>query len=183
MLIATRGLGEGHTLIHGTLPAHVRSAANGNGHGNSSRLRAIDRALLLQSSPLLANATASQIWRLSAIARELTIAPGAEAIARGGDAAILIVLSGSLDVEGNGQSGTATSGDVIGLYETLAGARFDASVKGKTEATVLRIDRIALFELLADNTDLLQGVFSILLRSSFGASASKRRETSALATT
>jgi len=76
------------------------------------------------------------------------------------------VLSGALSVEGNGQSGTATAGDSIGIYETLAGARFDVAVQGTKEAQVLRIDRLALFELLADNTDLLQGVFSILLRRS-----------------
>jgi ATP:ADP antiporter, AAA family len=155
MLIATRKLGAGHTLIHGSLPPDMKNAAH---------FRPIDRALLLQSSPLLAHATAAQIWRLSAIAREISIAPGVDAIARGGDAAILIVLSGSLTVEGDAQSATAAAGDVIGLYETLAGSRFDIVVKGHADARVLRIDRIALFELLADNTDLLQGVFSILLR-------------------
>src|SRR5690349_7300922 len=133
MLIATRKLGEGHTLIHGSLPADLKNAA---------QMRAIDRVLLLQSSLLLAHATAAQIWRLSAIAREKTIKAGEEALARGGDSAILIVLSGALSDEGNGQSGTATAGDSIGLYETLAGAKFDVAVKGQTEAKILRIDRL-----------------------------------------
>jgi CRP-like cAMP-binding protein/HEAT repeat protein len=162
MLIATRHLDAGHTLIQGSLPSDIKNAA---------RLRAIDRALVLQSSPLLAQATAAQVWRLSAIARERTIKPGEEALARGGDAAIIVVLSGSLSVESDGQSGTADAGDSIGLYETLAGSRFDVAVKGVTEASVMRIDRAALFELLADNTDLLQGVFSILLRSAFTTAA------------
>jgi AAA family ATP:ADP antiporter len=155
MLIATRDLGAGHTLIHGSLPPGMTSPA---------QLRTVDRALLLQASPLLAHATATQVWRLSAIARELTIAPNAEALAKGADPAILIVLSGSLNVEGQGQSGTATAGDAIGLYETLAGSPIGPSVTAITETKVLRIDRQALFELLADHTDLLQGVFSILLR-------------------
>jgi CRP-like cAMP-binding protein len=60
--------------------------------------------------------------------------------------------------------GTATPGDVIGMYETLAGAKLDAAVTAHGEAHLLRLDRAALFELLADHTDLLQGVFSILLR-------------------
>jgi CRP-like cAMP-binding protein len=157
MLIATRGFGEGHTLIRGTLPPDMKDSAH---------LGGVDRALLLQSSPLLAHATAAQIWRLSAIARDKTVAAGAEAIARGGDPAIIVVLSGALSVEGSGQSGTATAGDIVGLYETLAGSRFDAVVTAKTEAKILRIDRAGLFELLADHTDLLQGVFSILLRRS-----------------
>jgi CRP-like cAMP-binding protein len=169
MLIATRNLGAGHTLVHGTLPPDLKSTAH---------LRPVDRALLLQSSPLLAHATATQVWRLSSIARETTVAANAEAYPKSGDAAILVVLSGELAVEGNGQSGTATAGDVVGLYETLAGTRLDASVTAKTEAKVLRIERHGLFELLADHTDLLQGVFSILLRRSAFANQPLRREES-----
>jgi AAA family ATP:ADP antiporter len=156
MLIETHGLATGHTLIHGTLPPDLKASAH---------LRPIDRALLLQSSPLLAHATATQVWRLQAIARETTIAAGAEALPKGGEAAILVVLSGSLRVEGANQAGAATAGDVIGMYETLAGTPCEATVISTDDSTVLRIDRGGLFELLADHTDLLQGIFSILLRS------------------
>ena len=131
---------------------------------DTAHLRPVDRVLLLQSSPLLANATAAQLWRLSALAREATVAAGAEAFPKGSEAAILIVLSGSLAVEGAGVEGTATAGDVIGMYETLAGSALGASVKAVKESRVLRIDRGGLFELLADHTDLLQGIFSMLLR-------------------
>jgi AAA family ATP:ADP antiporter len=168
MLIETRDLGKGHTVINGSLPSDMKSSAH---------LRSIDRALLLQSSPLLARATAAQIWRLSAISREIKIAEGAEALGKGAEAAILVVLSGSLRVEGPDQSGTATAGDVIGTYETLAGARVDATVIANTESTVLRIDRGGLFELLADHTDLLQGTFSVLLRSSVAKSEDRSGNT------
>ena len=63
------------------------------------------------------------------------------------------------------RAGTATAGDLIGIYETLAGTRLDAAVTAIKDTRVLRIERAALFELLADHTDLLQGLFSILLRS------------------
>lgn len=159
MMIESRGLETGHTLIHGTLPAEVREQAH-------DERRPLDRVLLLQSSPLLAHATAAQLWRLSAIARPLTVAGGKTVIERGGEAAILIVLSGSLNVESPPSAGTANAGDVIGMYETLAGATLDATVTAHGESHLLRLDRAALFELLADHTDLLQGVFSILLRSS-----------------
>jgi len=129
-------------------------------------LRAVDRVLVLQSSPLLAHATAAQLWRLSEIAREATIQAGAEALPKGGEAAILIVLSGSLKVAGTESAGTATAGDVIGLYETLAGSGIDASITANSETRILRIDRGGLFELLADHTDLLQGIFSMLLKRS-----------------
>jgi CRP-like cAMP-binding protein len=159
MLIETRQLSAGQTLLPGTLPPDMKSAAH---------LRPVDRLLLLQSSPLLTHATAPQLWKLSALAHERTIAPGAEALAKGGEAAILIVLSGSLKVEETAQHATADAGDLIGLYETLAGTRLEAAVTAITETRLLRIERAALFELLAEHTDLLQGVFSVLLRRSSG---------------
>jgi AAA family ATP:ADP antiporter len=166
MLIESRQLSAGQTLIHGTLPPDMKDAAH---------LRPVDNLLLLQSSPLLAHATAPQLWRLSAIARERTVAANAEALPKGSEAAILVVLSGALRVDEKGQQGTATAGDVIGMYETLAGSRLDAAVTAIKETRVLRIDRAALFELLADHTDLLQGLFSLLLRSAFAKATADRR--------
>jgi len=159
-LIESHRLAFGHTLVRGTLPPNNGGAAR----LDSGDLRPVDRLLLLQSSPLLAHATAAQLWRLTAIARPLTVAAGKRILDRGGEASILIVLSGSLKVEAPQSTSTATPGDLIGMYETLAGARIDASVAAETEAHILRLDRAALFELLADHTDLLQGVFSTLLR-------------------
>ena len=156
MMIESRDLVAGNTLLRGTLPPDVRLAAR-------DELQPVDRVLLLQSSPLLAHATAAQLWRLSAIARPLTFAAGKEVMERGGAASIVIVLSGLLKVD-SAEGDPADTGDVIGMYETLAGVPMDATVTAVSDAHVLRLDRTALFELLADHTDLLQGVFSILLR-------------------
>jgi ATP:ADP antiporter, AAA family len=164
MMIETRGLHRGRPLIHGSLPADLKALPH-------DQLRPIDRVLLLQSSPLLSHATAAQLWRLSSIARPITTAGGKPIIERGGEAAILIVLSGALTVESPESVGTANAGDVIGMYETLAGVKLDATVTAHGQAHLLRLDRAALFGLLADHTDLLQGVFSILLRSSAFAKA------------
>jgi CRP-like cAMP-binding protein len=73
---------------------------------------------------------------------------------------MLCVLAGTLRVDGD----TAGPGDVIGVHETLAGSRLDGTVTVIEPATVLKVDRGELFELLADHTDLLQGVFSQLVR-------------------
>jgi CRP-like cAMP-binding protein len=157
MMIESRGLATGHPLIRGSLAPDLKDRGRDD-------LRPIDRVLLMQSSPLLAHATATQLWRLSAIARPITIQAGKTVVEHGGEASILIVLSGSLSVDAPEGGGTATAGDVIGMYETLAGAKLDATIAALTAAHVLRLDRDALFELLADYTDLLQGVFSKLVR-------------------
>jgi AAA family ATP:ADP antiporter len=158
MLIQRRHLETGHTVIHADLPAEVRTIV---GEG----LKPVDRLLLLQSSPLLAHATAAQLWRLSAIARPVPLLTGKEPLTRGGEPAILIVLSGSVRVEtGEGQPRIAEPGDVIGMYETLGGSPINATVTVTAPGMALRLDRDELFELLADHTDLLQGIFSALMR-------------------
>jgi CRP-like cAMP-binding protein/HEAT repeat protein len=157
MMIESRGLTTGHTLVPGNLAADVKAEAQ-------KELRPVDRVILLQGSPLLAHATAAQLWRMSAIARQVTLAPGKEVLAKGAEASILIVLTGLLKVESGAEARTADTGDVIGMYETLAGAPIDATITATEPVQLLRLDHDALFELLADHTDLLQGIFSMLLR-------------------
>jgi len=157
MLIQRHHLDAGHTLMHANLPAVKELVGDG--------LKPVDRLLLLQSSPLLAHATAAQLWRLSAIARPVPLQMDKLPLAKGGEPAILIVLSGSLRVEtGDGQPGIATAGDVIGMYETLGGSPVNATIIVTAPGMALRVDRDELFELLADHTDLLQGIFSALMR-------------------
>jgi len=158
MLIQRRRLETGHTLIHGDLTSELKEKARDG-------LDAAERVLLMQSSPLLAHATAAQLWRLSAIARPIDLQPGVVPLARGGEAAILVVISGEVKVEAAGaEAGTAMAGDVIGMFETLGGSPLGATLTVTAPGTALRLERQELFELLADHTDLLQGVFSGLLR-------------------
>ena len=158
MLIATHDLATGHTLIHGNLPPDIKDAAH---------LRPVDRVLLLQSSPLLAHATAAQLWRLSAIAREATVAAGRRGAAqgqRGGDPDRAVGLA-----EGRRRrpAGTADSRRRDRHVRNAGRDRRSARRSRPTpRRTLLRIDRGGLFELLADHTDLLQGIFSMLLRRS-----------------
>ena len=168
MLIQRRHLDTGHTLMRGNLPPQLRERVGGGlrapGAG-SEGLRPVDRLLLLQGSPLLAHATAAQLWRLSAIARPVPLQVDKELLPKGGEPAIFIVLSGALNVVARDRpAAMAGAGDLIGMYETLGGSPFDATVTVTAAGMALRLDRDELFELLADHTDLLQGIFSALMR-------------------
>lgn len=158
MLIQRRHLATGHTLVHRDPTVDMRGLS-------ADAIRPVDRVLILQGRPLLAHATAAQLWRLSALARPVDLLPDSTPLARGGEPAILIVLSGSLRVESADQpAGIATAGDVIGLYETLGGSPIDATVTVTAGGTALRLERDDLFGMLADHTELLQGIYSGLLR-------------------
>ena len=85
--ITARGLDTGHTI--------VRGSRTGLAGITAGELRVVDRMLVLQSSPLLAHATAAQLWSLSQIARPVTLAFGAEALKPDAEPAMLFVVAGN----------------------------------------------------------------------------------------
>jgi ATP/ADP translocase/HEAT repeat protein/CRP-like cAMP-binding protein len=158
MLMASDG-GAGWTgVVHGRLPdTGLRGAAG--------VLQPMERVLLLQGNPLLTRATSAQLVRLAAIAREVPLVPGTALVRDSDDLAIYLVVRGALRVEMPGAAPIAAQpGDAVGLYETLADVHAGATVVVSEAGTALRIDGRDLFDLLADHVDLLQGLFSALLR-------------------
>ena len=157
LLIESSARPEWQSVVHGRLPPVLeRRAASG--------LQAVDRLVLLQSSPLLGRATTTQLLSLATVARQVPLTTGVNPLA-GDEAAILTVLSGAVLVEREGGvSDTARAGDVIGIYETLGGATMASRIEVVEEGAALRFARSDVFDVLADNIDLLQGIFSGLLR-------------------
>jgi CRP-like cAMP-binding protein len=159
MLLDRRGGARWKGVTRGRIPQPIRRRT-GDG------LQPMERVLLLQANPLLAGATSGQLLRLAAIARDVPLVPGTTLVREGDEAAIHIVVSGSLSVEAPGAAPLAVlPGDAVGIYETLADAHAEATVSVAEAGSALRIGGRELFDLLADHVDLLQGLFSALLRS------------------
>jgi CRP-like cAMP-binding protein len=142
-------------------------------HGQISRdlERRIDRGIqpvelgmLLQTSAILSRATTSQLVALTGIARPTALKVGTDPLA-GFEQSILVVLSGAVRVERDGyEPELADPGDVIGLAETFGGLPVTLRGEVVREGEGLRFSRTELFDVLAENVDLVQGIFSRLLR-------------------
>jgi AAA family ATP:ADP antiporter len=158
MLLNRRGREHLLPVMRGNIPPEIRRLA-------ADGLSPIERVLLLQSSPLLRHATGEQLLRLAAIAREVPLTEGTVLFGEAENPAIYGLVTGELRVEMAGRpASTLSEGDVVGLYETLAAVPAGVNVTVTKSGTALRIDRQELFDLLADNIDLLQGLFSALAR-------------------
>ena len=158
MLLDTRSGASWGRALRGRIPVDIARLAEAG-------LQPIERVLLLQTSPLLERATGEQLLRLAAIARQVDVVEGAVLFGETENAAIYTLLSGEIRVEAPGEPPlTLDAGDTVGIYEALAGVPAGARVTVTKSGTALRIDRRELFDLLADNIDLLQGLFSGLLR-------------------
>jgi AAA family ATP:ADP antiporter len=128
-------------------------------------LQMIEKMLVLAGMPVLSRASSDQLQALAGIARQTTLNSGDVVVAAGDAPAIHIILDGELSVEplDGGAAVRAGAGDCTGLFETLGG-RAETGWRGQVTrpGVALRIDREGLFDLLADQIDLLQGLFSAL---------------------
>jgi len=133
------------------------------------QLKPIEKVLLLQDLPVFSRTTADELFALAAIAREFPLVDAERVFNEGDPPTLHIVLSGELSVQSpddDGEAEVVRAGDVLGLHETLAGTSFDWRAKVVKGGMALRIDRDKLFEVLADQEDLLQALFSALFHSS-----------------
>ena len=130
-------------------------------------LQPVEKILLMEEVAVFARASAADVSALAAIGREVRAAAG-ETLFKDGDApAIYVLVTGELALEplSGGTPLAAGPGDTIGVYETLSGADTTGWRAHVTQTAVaLRIEREALFDLLADHMGLLQAMFSAVLR-------------------
>jgi len=130
-------------------------------------LQVVDKMLLISEMPVFRRASADDLAALAGITREVTLVPGASLFKAGDSPALYVILAGelALEPEAGGQPQSAGPGDTVGVYETLAGAERTGWRGHVTQAGVaLRVDRDALFDLLTDRIELLQGLFSAMMR-------------------
>jgi ATP/ADP translocase/HEAT repeat protein/CRP-like cAMP-binding protein len=169
-LIESRAEVLSEVVLPGELSPEVqRKAAAG--------LQAVDRVLLLQGSPLLKAANGTQLLRLAARAHTVTLKSGVDPLANLIEPSLLVLLTGTITVtRADGTPQTADSGDTIGIYQALSGKPVGATLAPDGEGTALRFSRTDLFDVLADETALIQSVFAGLLKA-----AERRAEEAALA--
>jgi len=131
----------------------------------SRAMQPLEKAILLKQNPLLARATVSQLLDVAAIAREIPLDRDSVLFTESDRPAIYHVLRGVVRLEADGTDPIdAGPRATIGVAETVAGVSIGRRAQVIREGHALRIDRQELLEVLADHIDLLQGIFSGLLR-------------------
>jgi CRP-like cAMP-binding protein len=159
---------DARAVIKGTAPADKQALA-------TDGLAPIEKVLVLQAVPVFARVSAEELLQIAAVAREIKLEAGTPLAAEGDAAGIIAVITGELSVEPPPQDPrdpgprmqtlTANTGDVVGLYETMAGLPFGRAIHVARRGTALRIDRAELFDLAGQRPALLQQMFEALFRS------------------
>jgi HEAT repeat protein/CRP-like cAMP-binding protein len=130
-----------------------------------SSMPALDKAIQLRHNPLLGQASVNQLLDLAAVAREIPLQQDMVLFSEIDGPAIYHLLAGNIRLDANGANPIeAGPGATIGIAETLAGVSIGRRATVSEAGHALRIDRSELLEVIEDHVDLLQGIFSGLLR-------------------
>jgi AAA family ATP:ADP antiporter len=124
----------------------------------------LEKVLLLRQNPLLERATVNQLLDLATIVREVPLTAGSVLFGPSDPPAVYYVLSGEVLLEGATDPIVVGPACTIGVSETLAGVPLGRRAIVRREGQALKIDHDELFDVLGDHIDLLQGLFSGLLR-------------------
>jgi CRP-like cAMP-binding protein len=118
--------------------------------------------------PLLADVSAEEALHLAAIAHHFVAQPGDVVSGQDDPPAIRILLSGEMMLEApDGAAAppvTARAGDVVGLFETLAGVPVGRRQRIVHRTQALRIEREDFFDLMGQHPALSQQLLGALFK-------------------
>lgn len=121
----------------------------------------VEKGPALSRIPLFAKVSGVELLHVAAIAEPVRLAAGERFSDESSRPSLAIVLDGELGLQAAGGVRTlarAVPGDVVGMHETLVGAR-QVILVATVSSLVLKIDREELFDLLGQRPDLLQQIF------------------------
>jgi CRP-like cAMP-binding protein len=145
-------------VIHGV---GVPSLAQPTESGQS--LRSVDKLLMLQRLQVFTRVPAEERLALAAIVNDVPLVAGATLSERTDPPALVLLIDGEVSLTHAGQRELiARGGDVVGLFETLAGIPLGRQAHVKAAGRALYIRHDDLFDLLGQRPKLLQHMFTAL---------------------
>ena len=158
--------GSSRSPVHAARPDIERLAPR------NGALQPLEKVILLEQNPLMSGATVSQLLEVARIARATPLRRDAVLFTETDAPAIYYVLGGEVRLEaGAAEPVDAGPGATMGITETLAGVTMGWRATVTRDGDALRIDRDDLFDVLADDVDLLRSFFSGLLAKEAGGDA------------
>lgn len=131
-----------------------------------AELNIVEKVIALESVELLQGLKPEQLARVASIAAETTVAPGKIVMDPAKPAgALMIVLEGLVELRRNGEAiMTAKQNDVLGAWALFDDEPLPIEAKALEDTRLLRIARDDFYDLLADNSEITQAIFSTLVR-------------------
>ena len=139
----------------------------------SRGLSPVEKVLALQQVPVFSRVAADEMLALAPVVRTVEMKPGVRLFESSAAAAMWVILSGELSLQGttDGTTSTVRSGDVVGMWHLLAYQPPGANTDVVQPGIALRLDASDLFDRLEDRPALLQQMFAAVFSSAAPARA------------
>ncbi len=126
----------------------------------------IAKATLLEALPVFSEVSRAEILALAAIVSEEKAAGGTQIFTETDPPALCLLISGSLSLvsSDDGSALSAGPGDVVGLYQTLAGIPLVRQGRCCEDTRFLRVRREDLLDLVMQRPELQRQLLSALFR-------------------
>ena len=129
-------------------------------------LLTIEKVLLLKRVPMFATTAENSLIGIAGALEEMELTAG-DGLMRQGEigSSLYIVVEGAVGVEIDGRHvDTVGAGDVVGELAALDPQPRTATVRALADCRLLRLEREALYELMSERPDVMQGVVRFLIR-------------------
>lgn len=125
----------------------------------------VEKVIALRQVELFGQIPSEELSRLAALAREETLPAGTLLFEEGnppGD--LLVIIEGCIDLERKGRPfGHLGPGDALGAWDLFDEHPRPATARVREESTLLRVDRHAFENLLADNPEIARSLLACLV--------------------
>jgi CRP-like cAMP-binding protein len=129
-------------------------------------LTPIEKVLTLQNVPIFGDVAPDEMLHLASIASEVRANEGGTLLTESDPSAVWVMLAGRAVLEsvGSGEVVAIEAGDVVGIYDTLAGTPIGRRARVVGAVRALCIEREDLFDLFGQRPELLRQMLRALLR-------------------
>jgi AAA family ATP:ADP antiporter len=151
---------EEHIVIHNVGVPALAQPSDG-----AHALRAVDKLLMLQRLTVFTRVPAEERLALAAIVNDVPLVAGQTISEESHAPAVVLLIDGEVSLittDGSKPDVIARGGDVVGLFETLAGIPLGRQAHVNAAGRALYIRHDDLFDLLGQRPKLLQYMFTAL---------------------
>ncbi len=131
-----------------------------------AELNIVEKVLALECVELLRNLKPEQLARIAAVASEVSLAPGKNVYEPGRPpAALFVIIEGAVELSRGGDVlAVARQNEVLGAWALFDDEPLAIDARTLEDTRLLRISREDFYDVLADNPEITQALFSTLVK-------------------
>jgi CRP-like cAMP-binding protein len=131
-----------------------------------AELNIVEKVLTLESVELFRKLKPEQLARIAAVASEVSFGPGKEIYDPSKPpSALFVVIEGAVDLSRGGETlAVARQNEVLGAWALFDDEPLVIAARALEDTRLMRISREDFYDVLADNPEITQALFSTLVK-------------------